>query len=171
MARKTERESRIDDLRPEDWPQVAEIYQEGITTENATFATRVPSWEEWDLSHREDCRPVLRRGAEVLGWAALSPVSGRCVYGGVGEVSVYVARRCWGCGLGSRLLAELIRRSEEAGLWTLQAGIFPENVSSLRIHENLGFRVVGTRAAIGRLSGRWRDVVLLERRSSRVGID
>lgn len=171
MAKRTEQESRLDDLSRDDWPEVAQIYQEGLATGNATFETQVPSWEEWDLSHRGDCRVVLRRGTEVLGWAALSPVSGRCVCGGVGEVSVYVASRCWGCGLGSRLLSELIRRSEEAGLWTLQAGIFPENVASLRIHENLGFRVVGTRAAIGRLSGRWRDAVLLERRSSRVGID
>ena len=171
MARRTELKSLLDELGPEDWPQVTQIYQEGIATGHATFQAQVPPWKEWDRSHRKDCRIVLRRGAKLLGWAALSPVSGRCVYGGVAEVSVYVASSCRGQGLGSVLLSELIRRSEEAGLWTLEAGIFPENMASLRIHQNLGFRVVGTRAGIGQMSGRWRDVVLLERRSSRVGVD
>ena len=113
----------------------------------------------------------MREGAEVVGWAALAPVSGRCTYAGVAEVSVYVAERARGRGVGRALLEALIESSEAAGIWTVQAGIFPENIPSLRLHERCGFRVVGTRERIGRLHGRWRDVVLLERRSGRVGVE
>jgi L-amino acid N-acyltransferase YncA len=155
----------IDCLRPEDWPAVKAIYDEGIATGDATFETGAPEWETWDQSHLP-LRLVAREHGEVLGWAALAPVSERCVYEGVAEVSVYVAARARGRGVGASLLGELVRRSEAAGLWTLQAGVFPENAASLRLHEGAGFRVVGTRERIGRQGDRWRDVVLLERRAS-----
>ena len=156
-------------LAPGDWPAVRAIYEEGIATGNATFETAAPDWEAWDKGHLAAGRLVaLEAGADperVLGWAALSPVSGRCVYAGVAEVSVYVAAAARGRGVGKRLLAALVRASEEAGLWTLQAGIFPENEASVALHRAAGFRVVGHRERIGRMGTRWRDVLLLERRS------
>ncbi|WP_420617405.1 GNAT family N-acetyltransferase [Candidatus Palauibacter sp.] len=156
-------------LRSGDWDPVRRIYEEGIATGDATFETESPGWESWDASHLENCRLVAEREGRVVGWAALAPVSGRCVYGGVAEVSVYVGGDARGGGIGLRLLTALVESSERAGLWTLQAGIFPENVASLRIHERAGFRRVGRRERLGRLGGRWRDVVLLERRSPLVG--
>lgn len=161
-------------LRPmlaADWPQVRAIYAEGIATGHATFETTVPGWEAWDAAHRPDCRLVAVRGGEVGGWAALSPASRREVYAGVAEVSVYVAERARGRGLGRALLTALVEASEAAGIWTLQAGIFPENHASLRLHHACGFRVVGRRERIGRLNGVWRDTLLLERRSARVGVE
>ncbi len=157
-------------LHPGDWPRVREIYAQGIATGHATFETRAPDWEEWNAEHVPSCRLVAedRRHEGVLGWAALSPVSGRCVYGGVGEVSVYVAEGARGRGVGTLLLQALVAASEEAGFWTLQAGIFPENVGSVRLHEGCGFRIVGTRERLGMLAGAWRDVLLMERRSSRI---
>lgn len=159
----------IEPLRVDDWEDVRRIYLEGIATGNATFETQAPSWEKWSASHRSDCRLVAREGTTVLGWAALSPVSDRCVYGGVAEVSVYVAGAARGRGVGRTLLESLIDASESAGIWTLQAGIFPENAASISVHESCGFRAVGVREKLGRLAGRWRDVTLLERRSARVG--
>jgi L-amino acid N-acyltransferase YncA len=159
----------IEPMRPADWPEVARIYAEGIATGDATFERDVPAWEVWDREHLAVPRLVAREGDRLLGWAALSPVSGRCVYGGVGEVSVYVGRDARGRGVGSGLLRALVAASEEAGLWTLQAGIFPENGPSLAVHRACGFRDVGRRERIGRMDGRWRDVVLLERRSRVVG--
>ncbi len=156
-------------MTPADWDEVRRIYAEGIATGNATFETEPPSWESWDGGHRPDCRLVAREGPRLLGWAALSRVSERCAYGGVAEVSVYVAADARGRGLGRRLLEELVRASETAGIWTLQAGIFPENSASIAIHERCGFRKVGVRERLGRLRGAWRDVTLLERRSPRVG--
>jgi L-amino acid N-acyltransferase YncA len=155
------------------WPAVREIYAEGIATGNATFATAVPDWENWDAEHRKDCRLIAVRptpSTEVLGWAALSPVSSRQVYRGVAEVSVYVAGRARGRGVGGALLEALIEQSEACGIWTLQAGIFPENVASLALHTRSGFREVGIRRKIGKLGGTWRDTALLERRSERIGI-
>ena len=166
------------------WPAVREIYREGIATENATFETQLPDWEKWDSSHRKDCRlvalePVEEDAAEprisaknraVLGWAALSSVSSRRVYAGVAEVSVYVAAVSRGRGVGKALLQALVRESELNGIWTLQAGIFPENVASVALHESCGFRRVGIRRRIGKLGGTWRDVLLLERRSSSIGV-
>jgi len=152
-----------------DWPQVREIYREGIETGDATFETRVPSWEQWDGKHLERPRLVGVFEGRIVGWAALSPVSGRCVYAGVAEVSVYVAEDARARGVGRALLSRLVRASEEEGLWTLEAGIFPENEASLRLHEACGFRVVGVRERLGEMEGRWRDVVLMERRSDRVG--
>jgi L-amino acid N-acyltransferase YncA len=156
----------IAELRPEHWDAVARIYAEGIATGHATFETEVPSWEAWDAAHLPELRLVGLRESEVVGWAALSGVSERCVYAGVAEESVYIAEAARGQGVGRALLEELIRRSEEAGIWTIQTGIFPENTASLRLHEQAGFRVVGVRERLGRHHGSWRDVVFLERRSA-----
>jgi L-amino acid N-acyltransferase YncA len=160
------------EMTPAHWDAVRRIYLEGIATGNATFETDAPSWEAWDKAHRADCRLVAPSGdgGEIAGWAALSRVSDRCAYGGVAEVSVYVAASARGRGLGRRLLEELIARSEAAGIWTLQAGIFPENAASIVLHEKCGFRVIGVRKRLGRLAGVWRDVALLERRSERIGV-
>ncbi|MCM3441318.1 N-acetyltransferase family protein (plasmid) [Metabacillus halosaccharovorans] len=161
----------IDKMLREDWEQVREIYLEGIASGNATFQKKAPSWEEWNHSHILDCRIVARSDAQVLGWAALSPVSSRCVYAGVAEVSIYVGEINKGKGIGSELLKSLIEISEQHGFWMLQSGIFPENVSSLRLHNKYGFREVGRRERIGKMNGVWRDVVLLERRSKVQGIN
>lgn len=162
---------RIRPLRREDWPEVEAIYRQGIATGHATFESHVADWERWDADHLPSCRLVAESDREhsLLGWAALTPVSGRCVYGGVAEVSVYVAEEARGRGVGTLLLQALITASEKAGLWTLQAGIFPENVASIRIHGRCGFRTVGVREALGKMDGQWRDVVLMERRSRTVG--
>jgi phosphinothricin acetyltransferase len=160
----------IEAMHPADWPQVRAIYQEGIATGNATFETEVPEWEVWDRAHRPDCRLVVRLDGDIVGWAALSPVSSRCVYGGVGEVSVYLAESARGQGVGKALLAALVEESERAGFWTLQAGIFPENAASIALHRSCGFREVGRRERIGRMNGLWRDTVLMERRSANIGV-
>jgi len=152
-------------MSPEDWPAVRAIYLEGIATGNATFERSAPEWERWDEAHLPTCRLLSRAAGEVVGWAALSPVSRRAVYAGVAEVSVYVSARARGQGVGTRLLARLVEVSEREGLWTLQAGIFPENTASIELHQRAGFRVVGIREKIGSMDGRWRDVVLMERRS------
>lgn len=156
-------------MAPPDWPGVRAVYLEGIATGNATFETEAPQWESWDAAHHTVCRLVAENGDAVLGFAALSPVSARRVYAGVAEVSVYVSASARGAGVGGALLRELIRASEAAGFWTLQAGIFPENHASLRLHEKCGFRVLGVRERVGCMAGRWRDVVLLERRSATAG--
>jgi len=153
-----------------DWPAVREIYAEGIATGQATFETLLPDWEKWDSSHRQDCRLIARKGDQILGWAALSPVSARRVYAGVAEVSVYVAAAARGRGVGTALLKALIEESERCGVWTLQAGIFPENAASIAIHKSCGFHEVGKRQRIGKLGETWRDVLLLERRSTAAGI-
>jgi L-amino acid N-acyltransferase YncA len=158
----------IRDLQPADWPAVRAIYQDGIRGGNATFETELPSWERWDAAHPVP-RLVAERDGAVVGWAALSPVSDRCCYEGVGDVSVYVAEAVRGAGVGRALLEALVERSEQAGYWTLNAGVFPENEASLRLHKSCGFREVGVRERLGSLRGVWRDVVLLERRSTVVG--
>jgi phosphinothricin acetyltransferase len=157
-------------MKQEDWNSVAEIYRQGIETGNATFQRDIPTWEEWNSGHLKNCRIVAGNSNEIIAWAALTPVSGRCVYAGVAEVSVYVSNRYKGQKIGTRLLETLIIESEKEGFWTLQAGIFPENIASLKIHKNLGFRTVGLREKIGKMNGIWRDTVLLERRSKVVGI-
>ena len=160
-------------LRPmelADWPAVADIYRDGIATGHATFNTEAPSWEEWDRSHLASCRLVAVDDSDVLGWAAMIPVSDRCVYAGVAEESVYVSARARGRGVGRLLLEGLIATSERQGIWTLQAGIFPENTPSIALHERLGFRLVGRRERLGKMAtGQWRDVLMLERRSESVG--
>jgi phosphinothricin acetyltransferase len=153
-------------LLPEHWPAVRSIYLEGIATGNATFAQTAPDWDEWDAGHLASCRLVALDEGEVVGWAALSAVSRRAIYAGVAEVSVYVAASARGRGVGRALLAELVRESERQGIWTLQAGIFPENVASIELHKRLGFRIVGIRERIGCMNGWWRDVCLMERRSA-----
>ena len=155
----------VRDLRPEDWPQVSAIYEDGIATGNATFETAAPAWEVWDAAHPEH-RLVAELGGEVAGWAALAPVSGRPCYRGVAEESVYVAAWARGRGVGRELLEALLARADAAGIWTLEAGIFPENRASVRLHLVCGFRIVGVRERLGQLDGVWRDVLLLERRSS-----
>jgi len=152
-------------LMTADWNQVKLIYEKGIATGNATFQTSAPSWEEWDQSHLASCRIAAEIDGVLTGWAVLTPVSSRCVYAGVAEVSVYVDPAYSGKGIGLALLNELVALSEAEGLWTLQAGIFPENTASLRIHEKAGFRILGIREKIGKQNGIWRDTVLLERRS------
>ena len=162
---------KIRTLQPTDWLVVKTIYEQGIATGNATFETQAPSWGIWDAAHRPDCRFVAEdETGQVCGWAALTPVSGRCVYAGVAEVSVYVAETCRGMGIGRLLLERLVSASEQVGLWTLQAGIFPENTGSVALHEHTGFRVIGRRERIGQMHGLWRDTVLLERRSTAVGV-
>ena len=157
-------------MAPDDAAAVLAIYANGIATGDATFQTEVPGWEEWDAAHFRTPRLVARDNAgAVLGWCALSPVSRRAVYAGVAEESVYVAPSARGRGVGRALLDAMCRASEEAGIWTLQTGIFPENAASLALHEACGFRVLGVRERIGRHHGRWRDVVFMERRSQHVG--
>lgn len=164
-------ELKIEDMVSDDWEEVRCIYLEGIATGHATFETNAPSWEQWDASHLSFARLVARTPDDLLGWAALSPVSQRCVYGGVAEVSVYVAGASRGLGAGRKLLQALISESERNGIWTLQAGIFPENAASIAIHRDCGFREVGRRERIGRMNGIWRDTILLERRSAIVGVE
>lgn len=155
---------RVRPLRPDDYPAVAAIFAEGIATGLATFETAVPDWEEWDASHLPAHRFVAELDGDVAGWSAVVPYSRRAVYRGVGEESVYVAERARNRGVGRALLEAVIESARTGGLWTLQAGIFPDNVASLELHRALGFREVGVRERIGRLDGVWRDVVLLELR-------
>ena len=162
----------VEKMLPEHWPEVRAVYEEGLATGDATFETEAPDWERWDATHLRACRLVaLAEGTRVAGWAALSPVSARKVYAGVAEVSVYVGAAFRGRGVGRALLETLVRESESEGIWTLQAGIFPENVASVELHRSCGFRLVGRRERVGRLQGRWRDTVLLERRSQIAGTD
>jgi phosphinothricin acetyltransferase len=160
----------INEMKAEDWDAVKAIYEEGIATGQATFESTVPAWEEWDANHLQLCRLAARKGDRIAGWAALSAVSSRCAYGGVAEVSVYVAEEARGQGIGTRLLRALVQVSEREGFWTLQAGIFPENEASIHVHEKCGFRTVGRRERLGQMHGVWRDVVLMERRSTITGV-
>jgi phosphinothricin acetyltransferase len=161
----------VEKMHHEDWGAVRIIYSEGIATGNATFETEVPEWEDWNRSHLHDCRLVAKDGSRVVGWAALTPVSSRCIYSGAAEVSVYVAISERGRGIGKALLRSLITESERTGIWTLQASMFPENIASIVLHKACGFREIGVRERIGRMRGVWRDTVLMERRSKVVGID
>jgi L-amino acid N-acyltransferase YncA len=157
-------------LEPADWDQVRSIYLEGIACGNATFETEAPLWEKWDAAHLPYGRLVARAADAVLGWSALSRVSDRCCYSGVAEASIYVASRHQGQGIGKALLQGAIDAAEKNGVWTLQAGIFPENHASLALVKACGFREVGRRERLGKLDGAWRDVFLLERRSKAVGL-
>jgi len=159
---------RITNMTAEAWPEVEKIYMAGIATKNATFEQKTPDWENWDNSHRSDCRLVASLGPKIVGWAALSNVSDRCIYSGVAEVSIYVDPEFQGRGIGDKLMKALIAESESHGIWTLQAGIFPENEKSLQLHSRNGFRIIGTRERIGKMDGLWRDTVLLERRSGKI---
>ena len=161
----------IKPMQQEHWEQVKQIYESGIATGIATFETTAPSFEKWDDGHLTFARLVAVEKNEVVGWTALSPVSNRCVYGGVAEVSVYVAETHKGKGIGKLLLQNLITESERNGIWTLQAGIFTDNVASVKLHKKVGFRVIGHREKIGKINNIWKDNYILERRSKIVGID
>lgn len=163
-------EFEIAPLLAKHWDAVREIYLEGIASKNATFETIAPDWGGWDYEHFPCARLVALLNGAVIGWAALSPVSRRWVYRGVAEVSIYVAERARGHGYGRALMRRLIEESEKADIWTLQAGIFPENTASITLHQHGGFRIVGTRERIGYDSGQWRDIVFMERRSQVTGI-
>ena len=161
----------VEPLRPEHWPDVRRIYEEGIATGHATFQTEAPEWEAFDAGHLTEGRLIARDvNGHIVGWVALSKVSNRCVYAGVAEVSIYVATEARGWGVGRALMEAVIRESEEAGIWTLQGGVFPENGASVRLLESCGFRVVGRRERLGRMGDHWRDVLLLERRSRVAGV-
>ena len=165
-------EVHIRPLVPDDWPDVARIYREGIDTGDATFETQVPDWGTWDAGRHPTARIVAEVDGVIVGFAAVSPVSKRSVYRGVAEVMVYVSAEARGRGAGRRLMDALVQVTEEAGIWTLQASIFPENEASVAVHEAVGFRTVGTRERIGCTpEGTWRDTVILERRSQVVGRD
>ena len=161
----------VDAMVAADWPNVSAIYIEGIATGNATFETLAPTWDEWDRAHLPFCRLVARAGRTISGWAALSRVSQRSAYAGVAEMSVYVASWARGKGVGSALMRAAIEESERCGIWTLQGSIFAENVASLKLVESAGFRQVGVRERIGKHRDVWRDTILVERRSKRVGVD
>jgi L-amino acid N-acyltransferase YncA len=154
---------------PNDYPSVVAIYEQGIETQNATFETHAPTWEVWHQRHLPHCRLVAVENNRVVGFVALMPYSSRTVYNGVGVLSIYIDTDFQGLGLGRLLLENLIVESEKQGIWTLQAGILPENKASIALHRKLGFRRVGYREKIAQLNGKWRDILLLERRSRVVG--
>ncbi len=160
---------QIEQLEAQHYEAVRAIYLEGISTDNATFEVMAPDWAEWDKKHFPHSRLVAIRGKSIVGWAALTPVSERCAYGGVAEVSIYLTISATGRGIGTQLMNALIDVSEKNGIWTLQSGIFPENESSIKLHLKTGFRMVGYRERIGILHGHWRNTVLMERRSPKVG--
>lgn len=161
---------QIEPMHAEDWPEVRVIYLAGIATGQATFETSAPGWQDWDAAHLTTARLVARDPAGLLGWVALSPVSRRRVYAGVAEESVYIAEAARGRGVGQALLSAAISAAESAGIWMLQASMFPENSASITLHQRCGFRVVGRRERIGQHGGVWRDTLLLERRSAVVGV-
>lgn len=160
----------IREMLASDWNAVAAIYTEGIATGLATFETTTPSYDSWNTAHMPTCRLVATTNKTVLGWAALSPVSSRCVYGGIAEVSVYIAKKNRGLGVGKLLLKQLLIESENEGLWTLQSSIFPENHGSIELHKKLEFRYIGKREHVGKLNGVWKDNLLFEKRSKTIGI-
>lgn len=158
-------------ITKDNFSELVEIYSQGLATNIATFQNELPIWDDWDKGHLDFCRISIYENNEMLGWTALSPVSSRCVYSGVAEVSVYVATDARGKGIGVMLLNELIKQSEPNGIWTLQSGIFSENQLSIKLHEKCGFRIVGYREKIGKKDGVWKDNVLMERRSKNIGTD
>lgn len=158
-------------MTSEDWTSVSKIYAEGISTGFATFESNVPDYKSWNNAHITACRLVAEKNGKILGWAALSPVSSRCVYGGIGEVSVYIAAESRGHGVGKALLYKLIEESEAAGYWTIQSGIFPENIASIKLHEKVGFRFIGKREKVGKTQEEiWKDNLLFEKRSKKIGV-
>jgi len=161
----------IEAMTPDSWSDVARIYEYGISTKNATFEKQAPDWKSWDKTHRKECRLIAMIGQDIVGWAALASVSGRSVYAGIAEVSIYVDAGYTGKKIGDKLMRSLIIESENFGFWSLQAGIFPENVGSIKLHLKHGFRIVGIKEKIGKMDDKWRDVTLLERRSRVVGVD
>jgi L-amino acid N-acyltransferase YncA len=160
----------IEKMEGNDWSAVKSIYGEGIATGDATFEAEAPDWEQWNKSHLSDCRLVAKSAGEIIGWFALSPVSSRCAYKGVAEGSIYIRSSARGQGIGKALLKAAIEESERIGIWTMQSGTFPENKASIAMQKACGFRLVGVRERIGCMDGKWRDVILMERRSKVVGI-
>ena len=158
-------------MKDTDADVVLAIYAYGLSTRNATFETKVPTWEEWDADHRSFCRLVFEQDGKVVGWAALSPMSQRFCYRGVAEISIYVAEGFFGKKIGTRLLEKAIDESERNGIWTLFASVFPENEATIQLHLGHGFRELGIRRRIAQLDGQWRDTLILERRSEKVGVD
>lgn len=162
----------IEEMSESHWEQVSQIYLEGINTNKATFQSTVPTWNEWNNSHIKTCRLVAISNDTILGWTALSPTSSRCVYAGVAEVSIYISKKYRGIGVGTTLLNELIIRSEKAGFWTLQSGIIAKNTESISLHKRCGFNISRIREKIAKMNNsEWLDVVLMERRSTTVGIN
>ncbi len=160
----------IEPLTEKHWPEVKAIYKSGVATGNTNFSLAFPDWDGWNKTHVKNCRLVATENATVLGWAALTAITDQCVFAGVAEVSIYIAADARGKGIGKQLLKAVIDESERNNFWTLEARIFPENLASVRIHQENGFRIIGNRERIGQLNGVWRDTLLLERRSSKVGI-
>lgn len=160
----------IDKMKDTDWPEVAEIYLQGIETKLATFQPVLPTWDYWDQTHHKDCRFVAKDGEKIVGWVALSPISARKCFSGVAEVSIYIHDEYQGKGIGSVLLRHLVEVSEQEGYWSLQSVIIKENESSLTLHEKCGFRVIGFREKVAEMesSGIWYDCVMMERRSKTV---
>ena len=161
---------KIRTFKKSDFSSVKSIYQQGIDTGNATFQNKAKGWNEWNASFLTNCRIVAEMNEEVVGWAALSATSNRTVYNGVAEVSIYIAKNYANYGIGKSLLSKLVSISENEGIWTLQAGIFPENESSIAIHSKNGFKTIGVREKLGKMNGAWRDILFMERRSKVVGI-
>jgi len=157
-------------ITEENYPEVQLIYSHGLDTRNATFETTVPDWKKWDQSHLQHGRIGILKDYRMVGWGALTKVSDRCVYDGVAEISVYVHNNFWGKGVGNIIMKKLIDESEANGIWSLMSGVFPENNSSIQLHLKHGFRIIGTRERIAQLDGVWRDTVLLQRRSEKVGV-
>lgn len=162
---------QVREMKASDWEDVSQIYAQGIATGFATFEQTISSYESWNQAHVEKCRLIAEENGEILGWAALSPVSSRCVYGGIGEVSVYIRAESRGKGVGKLLLKQLISESEKAGFWTIQSGIFPENEASIHLHKKIGFRFIGKRERVGKIQGIWKDNLLFEKRSETIGVD
>ena len=160
----------VAEMQAAHYPEVKEIYELGIVTNKATLETKAPEWAEWDAKHMKSCRFVVLQHGRVAGWAALTPVSGRCVYAGVPEDSVNIHPDFKRQGIGKLLLDKLVEASEQEGIWTLQGGIINDNKASIKLHEQCGFRVVGVREKLGQLHGQWRDICLVERRSKVVGL-
>ena len=160
----------IREIKESDHSRILEIYQMGIDTKNATFETQAPSWSDWDAKHHTHSRFVYEENNKVLGWAALTPVSARKVYEGIAEVSIYIDTEFLGKGIGSKLMEKAIHSSEDHGIWCIYSSVFPENTATVKLHEKNGFRVIGTRERIARLDNKWRDTLILERRSQKVGI-
>ncbi|MCP4391857.1 MAG: N-acetyltransferase [Gammaproteobacteria bacterium] len=160
----------IRSLQNNDAAGVLELYRLGLDSGEASFETEPPDWPGWQARYHPVCRLVFEQDGEVAGWAALAPVSARDCYRGVAEVSIYVASHCQGQGIGSQLMSALIEASENHGIWSLYSSIFPENQATLKLHLRHGFRRVGTRERIAQREGRWRDTLILERRSEKVGV-
>ncbi|MDH6252328.1 L-amino acid N-acyltransferase YncA [Chryseobacterium sp. H1D6B] len=158
-------------IHKDHFPEIAEIYRQGLETGHATFETTVPTWEEWDKGKLKRSRLAAIIDHTVVGWAALSAVSDRCVYGGVAEVSIYISNNHQGKGIGKALMQKLIEESEGNGIWTLQSGMFPENEATVALHINAGFRIIGHREKVGKLGDTWRDTIIMERRSKTIGIN